>query len=258
MGTNNEVLVWTYLKKQGFTDAGVAGCMGNFYAESTIRFDAIEKAKLNKIGMTAQQYITAVDNGTRPRSVFISDRVGVSLYQATASNLKADLYDLAKSRGVSICDPDTVLDSFINALKNYAPAVLKTLQSTTDLFTASNTVLLKFERPADQSANAQNRRYQYSKTFYDKYAGTQIEEPAPEPPAPPVDTETLTYDEFVAYMNNYRDELAKEETSDWAKEDVEWAVNEGLLKGDGDSLFPRDFITREQMCALIHRLTEGR
>lgn len=254
----SETKIWTYLKLKGLTDAGAAGCMGNFNAESGLRFDAIEKAKLNKTGLTSRQYIDTVDNGTRTRNVFINDRIGVSLYQATASNLKADLYDLAKSRGVSICDPDTVLDSFISALENYLPAVLKTLRSTNDVREASNAVLLKFERPADQSLSAQNRRYQYSLEFYNRYRGTDTAA-EPDPPAPPpVDENTMTYEEFCAYMDRWMEEVRNLDTSAWAEPDVKWAVSRGLMKGDENGkLAPAGLVTREQMAALLKRFAAG-
>ena len=44
----------------------------------------------------------------------------------------------------------------------------------------SNAVLLKFERPADQSTTAQNKRASFGQTYYDKYATKTNEIPAPE------------------------------------------------------------------------------
>jgi hypothetical protein len=34
---NNEQIIWQYLKSQGLTNAGVAGLMGNLFAESALR-----------------------------------------------------------------------------------------------------------------------------------------------------------------------------------------------------------------------------
>lgn len=44
--------------------------------------------------------------------------------------------------------------------------------------------------------------------------------------------------------------------SDWAKDAVEWAVSLGIIKGDGNSLRPKDPITREEMCVVLKRLTD--
>lgn len=76
----------------------------------------------------------------------------------------------------------------------------------------------------------------------------------PKPAAPPVDTETLTYEEFRAYMNQYREMMQAEPVSMWANDDVEWAIAQGLLKGDGNSIMAFDWITREQVAALLHRM----
>lgn len=173
MADQTEKRVWDFLKRNGMTDAGAAGCMGNFQAESGVSFTAVEKAKLQKLGMTAAQYLQGVDGGTYSRDRFIHDGVGFSLYQATYWTLKADLYDLAKARGTSAADESTVLDSFMAALKKYAPAVLKTLQSTDSVQEASDAVMLKFERPADQSAAARTRRAGYCRTFWEKYRNTE-------------------------------------------------------------------------------------
>jgi hypothetical protein len=53
--------------------------------------------------------------------------------------------------------------------KNYS-GMLNTLKNATSVLEASNAVLLKFERPADQSVAAQNKRASYGQTYYDKYA----------------------------------------------------------------------------------------
>ena len=43
--------------------------------------------------------------------------------------------------------------------------------------------------------------------------------------------------------------------ADWAKDGVEWAVKNGLLVGDEKGDFRlRDYLTREQMCVILHRL----
>lgn len=54
-------------------------------------------------------------------------------------------------------------------------AVLTTLRSATTVKAASNSVLLQFERPADQSAAMQEKRAGYGQTYYDKYAAKTAE-----------------------------------------------------------------------------------
>lgn len=48
-----------------------------------------------------------------------------------------------------------------------------------------------------------------------------------------------------------------EAVSEWAKEAVDWAVKNGYIKGDENgNLMPRDPITREQFCVVLHRIMQ--
>ena len=43
----SEKTIWEYLKAQGLTDAGVAGLMGNLYAESGLRPNNLQKGRVS-------------------------------------------------------------------------------------------------------------------------------------------------------------------------------------------------------------------
>ena len=62
------------------------------------------------------------------------------------------------------------LDFMWKEMQGYK-SMMTTLNSATSVLEASNAVLLQYERPADQSESAQNRRAGYGQTYYDKYAG---------------------------------------------------------------------------------------
>jgi hypothetical protein len=62
-------------------------------------------------------------------------------------------------------------------------AVWNTLKNATSILEASNAVLLKFERPADQSIKAQNQRAKFGKVYYDKYATKQATPTTPVKPS---------------------------------------------------------------------------
>lgn len=53
--------------------------------------------------------------------------------------------------------------------------VINVLMNATSVIEASNTVLLQFERPADQSASVQLKRAEYGQAYYDKYANKNQE-----------------------------------------------------------------------------------
>lgn len=60
----NKVKIWKYLKAQGMTDAGVAGLMGNIYAESGLNPKSLQNSYEKRLGYTDATYTAAVDNGT--------------------------------------------------------------------------------------------------------------------------------------------------------------------------------------------------
>ena len=76
MATNEE-LIWQYLKNQGFTNAGVAGLMGNLYAESGLKSTNLQNTYEKKLGLTDDAYTKAVDNGSYTN--FVRDSAGYGL-----------------------------------------------------------------------------------------------------------------------------------------------------------------------------------
>ena len=51
IGTTNEEKIWNYLKSKGLSDCGVAGLMGNLYAESGLRPNNLQNTYEGKLGM---------------------------------------------------------------------------------------------------------------------------------------------------------------------------------------------------------------
>ena len=72
-----EKKIWNYLKSKGLNDYGVAGLMGNLYAESGLKPTNLQNTYERKLGMTDAQYTAAVDNGKY--TTFIRDSAGVWL-----------------------------------------------------------------------------------------------------------------------------------------------------------------------------------
>lgn len=181
----NEKRIWDYLLGKIGNPFGVAGLMGNLYAESGLRPDNLQNTYEKKLGMSDASYTAAVDNGSY--SNFVKDSAGYGLAQWTYWSRKQNLIDFAKERGASIGDLDMQLDFLMKELAGYS-SVLKTLRTATSIREASDTVLTKYERPADQSEAAQARRASYGQKYYDRYATATAPEASTE------EGEKMTYD----------------------------------------------------------------
>lgn len=168
-GSSNEEKIYNYLKSKGLNDCGVAGCMGNLFAESGLKANNLQDTYERNLGYSDEKYVSSVDNGAYVN--FIYDVAGFGLAQWTYWSRKKALYDFAKSKNKSIGDLEMQLEFLYKELSEDYPSVLKTLKSATSVKEASNAVLLQFERPADQSVAVQNKRASYGQTYYDKYAG---------------------------------------------------------------------------------------
>lgn len=161
--------IWTYLKNQGLTDAGVAGLMGNLYAESGLSPINLQDTYEKKLGYTDATYTAAVDNGSYTN--FAKDSAGYGLAQWTYHTRKAGLLAFAQSAGKSVGDLEVQLGFLMKELSESFKPVLNTLKTVTTVKEASDSFLLNFERPADQSETAKTKRTNYGLTYYYMYAG---------------------------------------------------------------------------------------
>lgn len=164
----SEKTIWEYLKAQGLTDAGTAGLMGNLYAESGLRPNNLQNSYESKLGMADAEYTEMVDRGTYAN--FGNDRAGYGLAQWTYPSRKAALLAYAKAAGKSIGDPEMQLGFLMQELSTGYKTVLNVLRTTVSVREASDIVLLRFERPADQSEARQKQRAEYGQKYFDKYA----------------------------------------------------------------------------------------
>ena len=158
--TENEKLVWIFLKKEGLTDAGAAGLMGNLQAESKIQSIIYENSYKSTLGLTDQEYIDKVNNGEYAN--FTNDKVGFGLAQWTYQTRKQGLLNMCKFQ---IGDLDCQLNYLIYKFNTDYKQILTFLQSSNDIYECTVKVMVEFENPADQSEQAKNNRYQISKNY---------------------------------------------------------------------------------------------
>ena len=185
---DTEKKIWDYLYARIGNAYGVAGLMGNLWAESGLKSNNLQNSFEKKYGMTDDQYTAAVDNSQISEHDFVNDGSGYGLAQWTWWTRKQGLYTMLKrERKVSISDLDGQLDYLWQELTTSYVGVLNSIKIATSVREASDIVLLKFEKPADQSEQMKQTRASYSENFYKKYAnrpsavggGTVTPTPAP-------------------------------------------------------------------------------
>ncbi|MBR2858946.1 MAG: N-acetylmuramoyl-L-alanine amidase, partial [Alistipes sp.] len=144
----DEKKIWDYFYAKLGNAYGVAGLMGNLYAESGLRSNNLQNTYEKKLGYADAVYTSAVDNGTYTN--FVKDSAGYGLAQWTYWSRKQKLLDYAKAQKKSIGDFDMQLDFLWKELSESFKTVVNTLKAATSVLEASNVVLFKFEAPADQ------------------------------------------------------------------------------------------------------------
>lgn len=167
IGSTNEEKIWNFLKGKGLNDYGIAGLMGNLYAESGLRPNNLQNTCEKSLGMTDDGYTQAVDNGSYGN--FVDDKAGYGLAQWTFWSRKKNLYNFVKNTGKSIGDLETQLNFLYKELSEEYKGVLNILKSAKTVLEASNAVLLQYEKPANQGTTVQQKRAEYGQTYYDKY-----------------------------------------------------------------------------------------
>lgn len=170
----DEEKIWDFLFSKINNEYGVAGLMGNLYAESGLKPNNLQNTFERSLGMSDIQYTSAVDNGTYPRSTFINDKAGYGLAQWTFWSRKQNMYDFIKGRNKSIGDLAAQLDFLWYELSNNYSGMLPSLFNAHSVYDASTAVLLQFERPEDQSDNMKRTRASYGQKYYNKYAKGQL------------------------------------------------------------------------------------
>lgn len=166
MGASN---IYHKLKAVIGNDFGVFGLMGNLMAESGLRANSLQNTYEKKLGMSDEEYTKAVDDGSYTN--FVRDSAGYGLAQWTYWSRKENLLKYAKAYGCSIGDEDMQVDFLIGELMSGYTSVLNVLKNAKTIREASDCVLTKFERPADQSESVQKKRAAYGEDLMRQLTG---------------------------------------------------------------------------------------
>lgn len=161
---NAAIRIRDFLLSQGLTLEGTYGMMANIYTESGFRSNNAQNSCMTKLGMTDETYTVQVDNGQY--TAFCTDRVGYGLCQWTSSGRKTGLFNYAKNQKLSIGDETMQLNYLVYELSTAYKLVFNKLKTSHDISECAKYVMLKFERPANQSEENQNKRASYGLQLY--------------------------------------------------------------------------------------------
>lgn len=171
------------LMAAGCTIYGACGAMGNIYAESGANPRNLENLCEKRLNYkyTDDTYTEAVDSGEITRDLFLhplgdSRQYGYGFCQWTSAGRKAGLYDLVKTRGVSIGDPDTQVEFMLKELQQSYKSVLQVLKTATSVQKASDIFLVKFEAPANTGSEVKKTRASYGEQYLKIYQDSKKEE----------------------------------------------------------------------------------
>lgn len=157
-GANNAEQIWNYLKSQGFSDAGIAGIMGNLQQESGLRADNVQ----NHMGYEDADYVAAIKSGAISRDEFIHDSRGFGIAQWTYHTRKAALYDTLGPQNIDSLAGQ--LSFMVNEMGDDLTGKLKNATSVND---ATDVFQYTYERAG--KPNMENRRNQ-ANGFYSTYS----------------------------------------------------------------------------------------
>lgn len=165
---------WDALAQLIPNEIGRAGLLGNWYAESKV-IPYIKQGNTQPPWSPSTTYTNNVNNGTISKSAFINDSVGYGFAQWTYWSRKELMYTIAENLGMSIGAFDVgiamVTNEMTQGVQEYKDT-LTVLLNATDIRTASDRVLHNYEKPQDQSVNAEIVRADYGNQIYDLMHGS--------------------------------------------------------------------------------------
>ena len=168
----SEKEIWSYLLRETGNEYGTAAIMGNLMAESSLNpFCATGKNK-------TPNYVTDADSG---KIDFENDGVAFGLVQWCYHTRKAGLLKFAKQKGASVGAGYLQLEYLVKEMSESYKSVWKAVTEATNIRTASDKVMLNYEKPGTTTEAAKKKRAEYGQKFYNQFAVKPEPKPTPEP-----------------------------------------------------------------------------
>ena len=162
--------IWDYLLQKTGNEYGTAAIMGNLMAESSMNPACVT-------GVKDPDYVKKADTGEID---FAHDGHAFGLVQWCYYTRKGGLLAMAKTRGVSVGDFMVQLEYLVKEMFESYKSVWSAVKEARSIRTASDVVMLKYEKPATTTEAAKQKRANYGQKYYDTFAEKKPE-PTPTP-----------------------------------------------------------------------------
>lgn len=170
-----------FWKSYGLSDFAISGWLSNWCIESGLRSDNAQNYYINKWGITDEEYVKRVDDGTwrtpDTNMDFAHDSCGMGLAQWTSSGRKQGLWDYVRSKGVSIADLNAQLNyAYIEYSSKSYRATKDGLDNATSAYDAAIVIMTTYEKPGSmKDPNKQKERGDLAEEFYQIYFASNVE-----------------------------------------------------------------------------------
>lgn len=169
MSQLSEVEIWKEIRRQCGNVNFTAALMAHMKAESALKSTNLQNSYEKKLKMSDAEYTDAVDQNRYDREKFAHDSAGYGLCQWTYWSRKRNLYDFCFDNGYpSIGDTQMQIDFAIYELTQNYLSIWGNRFSMT-LLDAVTVLHKQYERPADQSSEAIQKRYAIAEDLMKKY-----------------------------------------------------------------------------------------
>lgn len=167
----NEKVIWDMLLSATGNEYGTAAIMGNLMAESSLNPRCVT-------GTSDKDYTERADTGVID---FARDARAYGLVQWCYHTRKEGLLAYAKNTGRSVGHLQMQLEYLVKEMSESYKTVWKAVTEAKDIRTASDIVMLKYEKPAGTSEAAKAKRGAYAQKFYAEFANEPAPDPSPVP-----------------------------------------------------------------------------
>lgn len=168
-GNTDKDKVYNFLKSKDLPEVAIFALMGNFQQESQNTFMRLQGHNDNPPDQATIDFAKAIDNGTNLTWITEANGKGFGLVQWTFWTRTKALYDLAKSKGKSIADPEVQLEYLWHELKDvYGVVEYFENNPNLSLDEATTYICNNYERPGIPDLY---KRKEFAKQIRDEYRG---------------------------------------------------------------------------------------